>query len=167
MINQFSIPEFICNPFGIIFRVNKRGTILINEAIKYVPIFKTFASDESAKKFKNQHSSFIPNFVCDPFGLTFRVDEKITKIANYIHAIFVNFNVEKNSKVSTSSKQPEPSHEHHRNFPHRRLIKQQHHPLKHWLIAILLKKLLVVWDLWTYKSGFQCDKCESITGISQ
>ena len=77
----------------------------MNEFIKYGLPFNTFASDESAKKFKNQHSSFIPNFVCDPFGLTFRVNKKITKIANYIHAIFVNFNVEKNLKVSTSSKQ--------------------------------------------------------------
>ena len=167
MAKQFPVPEFICDAFGTIFRVNRRRTILINEAIKYGPLFTTFASDESAKKFKNQHSSFIPNFVCDPSGLTFHVDEKITKFADYIHAILVKCNVDINPKVSTSSKQPEPSHEHHRKFPHRRLIKQQQHPSKRWLMAILLKKLLVVWDLWTYKSGFQRDKYKSITRILQ
>ena len=100
------------------------------------------------------------------FGLL-RVSEKITRFAKIIHAIVVSSTVDKEPKVSMALKQPEPTHNHHGNFLHRRSIKQQHYPSKRWLIAILLKKLLVVWDLWTYKSGFQRDKCKSITGISQ
>ncbi len=156
MTNQSSIPKFICDPSGTSFRVDKKRTILMNAFIKYGLFFSTFASDKPTRKFRNQPSC-IPNFVCDPYGSVFRVDEKLTRILNkYIHliSILVSSIDAKDLKESTTLQQHEPRHDHHQNFAHRSPIKQRHRPSKRWLIAIVLKQLLVVWDLWTYKRGF-------------
>ena len=156
MTNQSSIPEFICDPFGTSFRVDKKRTILMNAFIKYGLFFPTPASAEPTRKFRNQHPSCIPNFVCDPCGSVFRVDGKLTKILNkyiYLISILVSSIDAKDLKESTTSQQQVPRHDHHRNFAHRRPIKQRHCLSKRWLIAIVLKQLLVVWDLWTYKRG--------------
>ena len=167
MMNQSSIPEFICDPSGTSFRVDKKRTILMNAFIKYGLFFPTPASAEPTRKFRNQHPSCIPNFVCDPCGSVFRVDGKLTKILNkYIHliSILVSSIDTKDLKESTTSQQHEPRHDHHRNFAHRRPIKQRHRPSKRWLIAIVLKQLLVVWDLWTYKSGFYVINASPLPG---
>ena len=157
MTNQSPIPEFICDPSGTSFRVDKKRTILMNAFIKHGIFFPTPASAEPTRKFRNQHPSCIPNFVCDPCGSVFCVNGKLTKILNkYIHliSILISSIDTKDLKESTTLQQHEPPHDYHRNFMRRRPIKQQHRPSKRWLIAIVLKQLLVVWDLWTYKRGF-------------
>ena len=111
MTNQPSIPEFICDPFGTSFCVDKRRTILMNAFIKYGLFFSTFSLDKSTRKLKNQHPSRIPNFVCEPSGSVFRVDGKITRLVNkYIHFIsmLVSSITAKYLKVSTTSQQTEP-----------------------------------------------------------
>ena len=111
--------------------------------------FSTSSSDEITRKLRNQHPSCIPNFVCDPSGSVFCVDLELSSLVT-----LVSFIVAKDLKGSTTLQQTEPRQVHHRNFLHPRPIKQRHYPSKRWLIAIVLKQLLVVWDLWTYKSGF-------------
>ena len=167
MTNQSSIPEFICDPFGTSFCVDKKRTILMNAFIKYGLFFSTLDSDKPTRKFRNQHPSCIPNFVCDPCGSVFRVDGKLTKILNkYIHliSILVSSIDTKDLKESTTSQQHEPRHDHHRIFMYRRPIKQRHRSSKRWLIAIVLKQLLVVWDLWTYKSGLYVINASPLPG---
>ena len=63
----------------------------------------------------------------------------------------------KDLKESTTSQQTEPPHEHHRIFMHHRPIKQQHCASKRWLIAIVFKQLLVVWDLDNINSSVSFD----------
>ena len=167
MTNQSSIPKFICDPSGTSFCADKKRTILMNAFIKHGLFFPTPASTEPTKKFRNQHPSCIPNFVCNPCGSVFCVDGKLTKILNkYIHliSILISSIDTKDLKESTTLQQYKPRHDHHQNFAHCRPIKQRHRPLKRWLIAIVLKQLLVVWDLWTYKSGLYVINASPLPG---
>ena len=124
MTNQ-PIPEFICDPFGTSFRVDKRRTILMNAIFKYGLFFSTSSSDEFTRKLRNQHPSCIPNFVCDPSGSVFCVDLELSSLVT-----LVSFIVAKDLKGSTTSQQNEPRQVHHRNFLHPRPIKQRHYPSK-------------------------------------
>ena len=153
-----SIPEFICDSYGTTFRVvNKKRTQVMNEFIKRGLFFEADPY-ETFKNFKKQQKSHIPNFVCDPKGSVFCVDERKTRLVNnYIHltSMLVNSIAANDSEERNTSNKPDSRHEHHRYLLHRGPIKQRQYVSKQWLIAIVLKLLLVAWDMWTYRIGFK------------
>lgn len=151
-----SIHEFICDSYGTIFRVDRKTTLLVNEFIKRGLFFEANPY-ESTRTFKKQQKSRIPNFVCDPYGSVFCVDEKRTILVNYyIHLTSMLVSIAANDlEEHNTSNKPDSRHEHHRFILHRGPIKQRQYVSKQWLIAIVLKLLLVAWDLWTYRIGFK------------
>ena len=160
MKHQSSIPEFICDSYGNTFRVaDKRRTQVINEFIKRGLFFEIDSSySYGLKDFRKQQKSCIPNFVCDSDGSVFCIDERKTRLVNnYIHlaSILVNFIAANDLKERNTSSKSYSRHEHHRFLLHRGPIKQRQYVSKQWLIAIVLKLLLVAWDLWTYRIGFK------------
>ena len=166
---QSTIPEFICDEYGTTFRVvNKKRTQVMNEFIKRGLFFEADPY-ERFKNFKKQQKSHIPNFVCDPKGSVFCVDGKRTRLVNnYIHltSILVNSIASNDSEERNTSYKPEPRQEHHFFLLHPRPIKQRQYVSKQWLIAIVLKLLLVAWDLWTYRIGFKMMNTIFYVGLS-
>ena len=171
------IPDFIAAS-GANFIVNKRR-------IKIIHIFTTGGINypDKGKKFKNcwvPSISPIPDFVVDPNGLVTPTNQRRTIL---IHILSIRnpspptTTNKTDPEKSMTSYKPDYQHVHHRkhlpNHPatsaHRGMSIQRNGTLsrcistsirrngmsKEATIAIIMKLLLVSWDLWTYRIGFK------------
>ena len=173
MKNRRPTPDFVCDPSGSIFHVDKKITQAANKMLNLVQFLPNTvkSSDESSCKIKNRRTS-PPNFVCDSSGSVFCLHKKRTRsVKKYILvSIFVNYNCKINANLEQimTSHKPENHLEHHQMTPlHRKTIKQRQYTSKSWLIAIILKHMLVAWDYWTYRIGFKMAKANPPPGLSQ
>ena len=152
-----TIPEYFCDPSGTTYCVDKKRTRLVNLFIKN----ELFFDISNGSREDSRQSLRIPNFVSDLHGNIFLVNKRRTKLVNnyiYLSSIFASSADESFPDESTASYQPVTSFIQF-YFPLRGDTNKPHqHFSKQWLIAIILKMLLVAWDLWTYRIGFK-EKC--------
>ena len=166
-----SLPDYLCDPSGTIFCVYKRRTKLAKKCVNLIQSLTptTTTLEELKICFDKREISSIPNFVCDASGKVFCVNHRKTRQMDaYIQfALFFTGPTTTNSEKSITSKSPNCCRTRHWfHLPHF-LIKQQQYMLKAWTIAIVLKQLLVVRDLWTYKLGLTTSIANPPPGILQ
>ena len=151
-----TFPEYFCDPFGTTFRVDQKRTKLVNLFIKIGLIFDINETQKNPRK-----SLRIPNFVSDSHGNIFLVDKRRTKLVNnyiYLSSILANstdVSYSDERDEPTASYQPETRTTQFYSSLYGGTNKHHQHKSKQWLFAIILKLLLVAWDLWTYRIGFK------------
>ena len=156
MTKRIPIPDFVCGPFGLVYNVDKNRTNLAN---KYISCFYFYNNVNPKKSTSNENLRIPPNFVCDSSGTAFCLKKKRMKLVKtfiYLISILINFSADSQEEFTTSHT-PDHRIAHNCKHLHHRPIIHRQFSSKTWLIAILLKLLLVAWDLWTYRIGFQAE----------